>query len=141
MNNSVLITRRSLVQIQPPQPFLRDTKQKGLPHQEQPLFSGKLDLFTTRRSSTDPATNLIDSQGLPESRREALPTLGTNLGQKSIFSLRSGVPNNSPNFPVASCSPYPKVCPRERCNWPIQTKINSAAKSCSCVIEVGIGAA
>ena len=86
------------------------------------------------------AAHLIDLQRLPESRREALPTLGTNLGQKSIFSLRSGVPNNSPNFPVASCSPYPKVCPRERCNWPIQTKINSAAKSCSCAIEVGISA-
>jgi len=30
-------------------------------------------------------TNLIDLQRLPKSRREALPALGTNLGQKSSF--------------------------------------------------------
>jgi len=34
------------------------------------------------------AANPIDLQRLPEPRQEALPTLGTNLGQKSHFSLR-----------------------------------------------------
>ena len=34
------------------------------------------------------ATNRIDLQRLLQSRREALLAFGTNLGQKSIFSLR-----------------------------------------------------
>src|SRR5207247_4822915 len=61
-------------------------KQKGLLTRSNPFFRENSSGFATRRSSAHPAANLIDLQRLPESSREALPALGTNLGQKSIFS-------------------------------------------------------
>src|SRR6266480_770161 len=74
------------VHCSPPQPIPRNTKQKGLPHQEQSLFSGKFELFHNPKGRQRAlAANLIDLQRLPEPRQEALPVLGTNLGQKSVF--------------------------------------------------------
>ena len=74
--------------LQPPATILRNTKHKGLPHQEQPLFSGEFELFHKPEGRQQIlAANLIDLQRLPESRREALRAFGTTLGQKSIFSL------------------------------------------------------
>ncbi len=68
---------------QAPATILRNTKQKGLPYQELPLFSAKLELFRNPKVVNGPAVNLIDLQvGKP------FPALGTNSGQKSIFSLR-----------------------------------------------------
>jgi len=58
-------------------------KTEGLPYQELPLFSAKLELFRNPKVVNGPAVNLIDLQvGKP------FPALGTNSGQKSIFSLR-----------------------------------------------------
>ena len=49
------------------------------------------------------AANLIDLQRLPASHREALPALGTNLGQKSIFSLAIFREIRAKQFTQLSC--------------------------------------
>ncbi len=82
-------------------------KTEGLPYQELPLFSAKLELFRNPKVVNGPAVNLIDLQRLPESRREALPCSRDKFGTEiNFFSALSGqsVPNNSPNFPAASRS-------------------------------------
>src|SRR6266704_6669222 len=82
----------------------------GLPHQEQPLFSGKFGLFRNPKVISGPSPPiLLIYKGFLSHFGKPFPALGTNLGQRSIFfSAILGIPNNSPNFPAASRSPYQK---------------------------------
>src|SRR5204862_5027844 len=78
-----------------PQRELMSSFSRAIQCRETPMFSTRRDFSSLRAFGSQPegrqrilAAHLIDLQSLPGSRREALPTLGTNLGQKSIFSLR-----------------------------------------------------
>src|SRR5438046_8981859 len=69
-----------------PATILRGTSKRGCSPGATPFFGKMGAVLQPGGRQRTLAANLIDSQGLPESCREALLTLATNLGQNSIFS-------------------------------------------------------